>query len=60
LRAVLRGNHKSWDVYLSQIEFAYNKVVHMMNSLTCEEEEEASYVQQNGTDASLKALVTTV
>jgi len=28
LRAILKGNHKSWDEYLSHIEFAYNRVVH--------------------------------
>jgi len=25
LRAILKGNHKSWDEYLSHIEFAYNR-----------------------------------
>jgi len=28
LREILKGNHKSWDEYLSHIEFAYNRVVH--------------------------------
>jgi len=28
LRAILKGNHKSWDEYLPHIEFAYNRVVH--------------------------------
>jgi len=28
LRAIMKGNHKSWDEYLSHIEFAYNRVVH--------------------------------
>jgi len=25
LRALLKGNHKSWDEYLPYVEFAYNK-----------------------------------
>ena len=28
LRAILKGNHKSWYEYLPHIEFAYNRVVH--------------------------------
>jgi len=28
LRAILKGNHKSWDECLPHIEFAYNIVVH--------------------------------
>jgi len=28
LRALLKGNHKSWDEYLPHVEFAYNKGVH--------------------------------
>ena len=28
LRAVMKGNHRSWDEYLPHIEFAYNRVVH--------------------------------
>ena len=28
LRALLKGKHKSWDEYLSHIEFAYNRGVH--------------------------------
>jgi len=28
LRAILKGNHKSWDECLPHIEFAYNRVVH--------------------------------
>ena len=28
LRAIMKGNHKSWDEYLPHIEFAYNRVVH--------------------------------
>ena len=27
LRAIMKGNHKSWDEYLPNIEFAYNRVV---------------------------------
>ena len=27
LRAILKGNHKSWDKYLPYIEFAYNRIV---------------------------------
>ena len=28
LRALLKGNHKSWDEYLPYVEFAYNRGVH--------------------------------
>ena len=28
LRALLKGNHKSWDKYLPHVEFSYNKGVH--------------------------------
>ena len=28
LRALLKGNHKSWDEYLPHVDFAYNKGVH--------------------------------
>jgi len=28
LRAILKGNYKSWDEYLPHIKFAYNRVVH--------------------------------
>ena len=28
LRALLKGNHKSWDKYLPHVEFAYNGGVH--------------------------------
>jgi len=28
LRAIMKGNHKSWEEYLPHIEFAYNRVVH--------------------------------
>ena len=28
LRALLKGNHKSWDEYLPHVEFAYNRGVH--------------------------------
>jgi len=34
LRAILRGNHKSWDEYLSHIEFSYNRVVHKTTQLS--------------------------
>jgi len=34
LRVLLKGNHKSWDEYLSHIEFAYNKVVHSTTKLS--------------------------
>ena len=29
LKAILKGNHKSWNEYLPHIEFAYNRVVHI-------------------------------
>ena len=28
LRALLKGNHKSWDEYLPHVEFTYNRGVH--------------------------------
>jgi len=28
LREIIKGNHKSWDEYLPDIEFSYNRVVH--------------------------------
>ena len=28
LRALLKGNNKSWDGYLPHVEFAYNRGVH--------------------------------
>ena len=28
LRALLKGNHKSWDEYLPHVEFPYNRGVH--------------------------------
>nr|KYP36202.1 Transposon Ty3-I Gag-Pol polyprotein [Cajanus cajan] len=34
LRAVLKGNHKSCDEYLSHIEFAYNRVVHKTTKIS--------------------------
>jgi len=34
LRVVVKGNHKSWDEYLPQIEFAYNCVVHCTTKLS--------------------------
>nr|KYP32539.1 hypothetical protein KK1_046763 [Cajanus cajan] len=34
LRAVLKGNHKSWDEYLLHIKFAYNKVVHKTTKIS--------------------------
>nr|KYP38571.1 Transposon Ty3-I Gag-Pol polyprotein [Cajanus cajan] len=34
LRAVLKGNHKSWDEYLPHIEFAYNRVVHKTTNIS--------------------------
>nr|KYP47298.1 Transposon Ty3-I Gag-Pol polyprotein [Cajanus cajan] len=34
LRAVLKGNHKSWDEYLLHIEFAYNRVVHKTTKIS--------------------------
>jgi len=34
LRAVLKGNNKSWDEYLLHIEFAYNRVVHKTTKIS--------------------------
>jgi len=34
LKAVLKGNYKSWDEYLPHIEFAYNRVVHRTTKLS--------------------------
>jgi len=34
LRAVIKGNHKSWDEYLPHIEFAYNRVVHKTTNIS--------------------------
>jgi len=34
LRAILKGNNKSWDGYLPHIEFAYNRVVHKTTQLS--------------------------
>nr|KYP37640.1 Transposon Ty3-I Gag-Pol polyprotein [Cajanus cajan] len=34
LRAVLKGNQKSWDEYLPHIEFAYNRVVHKTTNIS--------------------------
>nr|KYP38486.1 Transposon Ty3-I Gag-Pol polyprotein [Cajanus cajan] len=34
LRAVLKGNHRSWDEYLPHIEFAYNRVVHKTTKIS--------------------------
>ena len=34
LRAILKGNHKSWDECLSHIEFAYNRVVHRTTKIS--------------------------
>nr|KYP33389.1 Transposon Ty3-I Gag-Pol polyprotein [Cajanus cajan] len=34
LRAVLKGNHKSWDEYLPHIEFAYNRVLHKTTKIS--------------------------
>nr|KYP31517.1 hypothetical protein KK1_048111 [Cajanus cajan] len=34
LRAVLKGNHKSWDEYFPHIEFAYNRVVHKTTKIS--------------------------
>jgi len=28
LRALLKGNHNSWDEYLPHVEFSYNRGVH--------------------------------
>jgi len=34
LRAILKGNHKSWDKCLPHIEFAYNRVVHRTTKIS--------------------------
>ena len=34
LKVVMKGNHKSWDEYLSHIEFAYNRVVHKTTNIS--------------------------
>jgi len=34
LRAVMKGSHKSWDEYLPNIEFAYNRVVHKTTNIS--------------------------
>nr|KYP63257.1 Transposon Ty3-I Gag-Pol polyprotein [Cajanus cajan] len=34
LRAVLKGNYKSWDEYFPHIEFAYNRVVHKTTKIS--------------------------
>jgi len=34
LRAILKGNHKSWDEYLPHIEFTYNRVVHRTTKIS--------------------------
>uniref|UniRef100_A0A151UEG5 Transposon Ty3-I Gag-Pol polyprotein n=1 Tax=Cajanus cajan TaxID=3821 RepID=A0A151UEG5_CAJCA len=34
LRAVLKGNRKSWDEYLPYIEFSYNRVVHKTTKIS--------------------------
>nr|KYP38844.1 Transposon Ty3-I Gag-Pol polyprotein [Cajanus cajan] len=34
LRAVLKGNHKSWDEYLPHNEFDYNRVVHKTTKIS--------------------------
>ena len=34
LRAILKGIHKSWDEYLSHIEFPYNRVVHRTTKIS--------------------------
>jgi len=34
LRAILKGNHTSWDEYLPHIEFAYNRVVHRTTKIS--------------------------
>ena len=32
LRALLKGNHNSWDDYLPHMEFAYNRAIHRTTS----------------------------
>nr|KYP74116.1 hypothetical protein KK1_006784 [Cajanus cajan] len=34
LRAILKGNKKSWDDYLPHIEFVYNRVVHKTTKMS--------------------------
>jgi len=34
LKAILKGNHKSWNEYLPHIEFAYNRVVHRTTKIS--------------------------
>jgi len=34
LRSIIKGNHKSWDEYLSHIEFAYNRAVHKTTNIS--------------------------
>nr|KYP76123.1 Transposon Ty3-I Gag-Pol polyprotein [Cajanus cajan] len=34
LRAILKGNKKSWDDYLPHVEFAYNRVVHKTTKMS--------------------------
>jgi len=34
LRSIMKGNHKSWDEYLSHILFAYNRVVHKTTNIS--------------------------
>nr|KYP31568.1 Transposon Ty3-I Gag-Pol polyprotein [Cajanus cajan] len=34
LRAILKGNKKSWDDYLPHVEFAYNRVVHKTTNMS--------------------------
>jgi len=34
LRAILKGNHRSWDECLPYIEFAYNRVVHTTTTIS--------------------------
>ena len=32
--SVMKGNHKSWDEYLTYIEFAYNREVHKTTNIS--------------------------
>jgi len=34
LRAIMKGNHRSWDEYLPHIEFAYNRVVRKTTNIS--------------------------
>jgi len=34
LRALLKGNKKSWDEYLPGVEFTFNRVVHRTTNLS--------------------------